>query len=1829
MKKLILGLLVAVGLFAATVSPAYAKCDNWAEPGSTHRNAGNGCTYTCNGDSWSGPQSCDGQGNGQFQGATAKSEEERRQQAAAVAQRNEEAKQKVAEQGAAGTAAIAAQTAQQRNNEAARQQAMVETQRQQEIALARRAGASEQEIAQISNRYLEASKVVSSAQGTNQGAGIVGSDSKDAAQIAAEGYGGSGTSTTKSTTSSGGGGGGGYSVAGTYSDLGSCEMNDENTKPNTKGLGGRCCRGGVTECKSGTCGAPANGMVGKCVEVLEIGGSLIEIPPGAQAQADTYKKLVRSCQMDSDNDSLKCGQIPDLEKRLNTKLANPTNAAEAQVITAAKAEIQAELALYGATNNAVVKCGSYAAGQANYTINSSCPEYQAVVQQQKTFCEQYPDRCKTNSPTASNPVAANIKNYQEGLQQTMVIEAKEAKEVTQRANDYLESYRKNNTCVTGGKEGQVQSKEKQEECFARMQRDIAAFYAPYTDTSSAYCLKDAKTCAGLVKEKEAKVVQTQQLVAAMRPPVESSVQPGQAPTVITQGSQDVNAPTVTQGQLQDLTKGTEKYSRCSGNRLMETQVPNSVPCTVVTTNADGTLNVDNESNFHCDSPNYMSSSDGKSCVKNPNAPVVTVDPAKLGVVSATWPICVSSRETSNTTGFAKPCSKELPNAVVKGSYDNDNFYQCPVNTRPYEGVCRSNEDITRLAAQKAGSTARAHESCVFTIVNKKVLGSTQCSVLLKSSSPVVYDNENFYQCPSGKKPRPTAKGEECLSDAEFAKLNAAAVDPKIVAQNKAAEEAAKKQKAKEEAIRAEAEFKNGLPVCSGSTVAAYSRDSDLCRVGNGANATLRAVCRTGFVNQNGFCQMDSSKASFAGGANGLPLCNPMRIVARASGQGRACAYESFTQKSVDGKPLYDINSYAECPSGTTPIDNKCIDSQLASSYITTHNTNTVGLRCAEGVNSIAISVPRGTENSEPCAVLVGRNSEQMHDVWDNSKYAKCKSGFTKIGNSCQPNTITVPKCATGYVFVGTGCVSVASVAGSGTSKTNTSGGTTSGAGGAIRPNVTVESGVSADSETKNESPTFSETRLYEFCVQSRVVAGSAKNIVPCSTNAKSVVDGRSGFNNSVFMCAANTTRKNGECVLNESSSIAYAPGVSATHETCDESKIVSRGTPGSKACSKLASLSLNARFDNDRYSQCSGARVNGACLPLTSGNLPVTGGTSGEGASVQQQNTTNSGPCTYTMRSAPFQITPDTYNNGIRVVDANGKEQCAAPSQYTAAEKYQKQNCEGATMVFDIKTNAYACPSEKEDQQGLIGAACDIHGQQINGRFCCDKKLSASACSAPAPDRYNVLAVNGNVLGGRYPEGTWCGYSTDEVGCKRWCEGGKSFPVDGKAVCGTSEEAARAAAQGQSLPQTVASVPQDTEKYCKVTFQQSTTGQVIAREVTLNLTQSFVSYPDYEGQCHGRYSAPAASDLPFCDALTVTSCGREKRICIPDTDGGHCAADSDIQAIQEVSPSNVVINKPICDGTAIVTSEQPGSIPCRGQFTGYDHFMCTGESFVNQGKRYCGKPGEVEVLNKTQTQKIVDTAKETAAQYLAGFVGWAQDVHVQAINTSVAKLDEVDDQAIEGNVDRAVLYQDLVKIYDDLENSCGLIRGSDKLPQICNTLESINPQTMSVDEYMRSYDFGPATEYSSTEGTHFIRRETKENGESVDILTCSAGYTVVVENAKRFCKELPRVPAATNYGSVADEASPVQAPVNLSQVAPVFQNQNLEYAEDLKTNQDQQWACSQGTSNMATCMACGGEGQKPCDVCVGIGGLAPAGMICGDAAKTKAAASSSEVILVK
>jgi len=251
-------------------SSSNQKCDGWADPGTTHRNSGNGCNYTCKNGGWSGPNQCDGSGNGQFQGEAAVSADERARQEEAVRERQKEAEDKVAAQGAAETAQIAAQTAEQRAKEAARQQAMVESQRQTAVAEAQ--AKSDQAALDEANRKAQAaSQQVSQAQGTNRGSEIVGTGDLRARDIAAVGYDPNsalalGTANLSQMPQS-------SQVALANAAVNVANLNsacDVNTgSPNSVGAGAACCRGGVVECGGGTNGSCMSeidrpGVVGYC-----------------------------------------------------------------------------------------------------------------------------------------------------------------------------------------------------------------------------------------------------------------------------------------------------------------------------------------------------------------------------------------------------------------------------------------------------------------------------------------------------------------------------------------------------------------------------------------------------------------------------------------------------------------------------------------------------------------------------------------------------------------------------------------------------------------------------------------------------------------------------------------------------------------------------------------------------------------------------------------------------------------------------------------------------------------------------------------------------------------------------------------------------------------------------------------------------------------------------------------------------------------------------------------------------------------------------------------------------------------------------------------------------------------------------------------------------------------------------------------------------------------------------------------------------------------------------------------------------------------------------
>lgn len=466
----------------------FAKCDGWADEGSTHRNAGNGCTYTCTGSGWSGPNSCDGQGNGQYQGDAAKSEAERQRQATEVAKRNAEAAKKVAEQGAAQTAAIAAQTADQRSKEAVRQQAMVETQRQAELKEVQEKGYSAAQISALEKRYQEAAQVVAAAQGTDRGTQIVGSGSQNAAGVAASGY------DPNSSLAVGSGNIGGVNAAASVNSAAYPLIYDKPGEscpvisgvPNSVPPGGECCRGGIVECMSGTCGAPGLGYPGKCVEYSSA-ESTIKIPDQTDKKANVYQQLYEKCYLDIDmaegtlSRDKGCSSITKIEQDL--KKSQDGQAALAKI----QQGIQAEKEVYSLTSSVVNSCGYYSKDGA-YILPEVCESSIKLEKQVDDFCQQHPDRCQD--------VKANTQSYMKGLVQAKEETVKNADKVGARTDKYIES--EASECE---KKSVVSEKQK---CYEDMASTVRAMYRPYTAPQSSFCQDLKDSCASLREEQNMK-----------------------------------------------------------------------------------------------------------------------------------------------------------------------------------------------------------------------------------------------------------------------------------------------------------------------------------------------------------------------------------------------------------------------------------------------------------------------------------------------------------------------------------------------------------------------------------------------------------------------------------------------------------------------------------------------------------------------------------------------------------------------------------------------------------------------------------------------------------------------------------------------------------------------------------------------------------------------------------------------------------------------------------------------------------------------------------------------------------------------------------------------------------------------------------------------------------------------------------------------------------------------------------------------------------------------------------------------------------------------------
>lgn len=455
------------------VSAQETRCDGWASEGSEHRNAGNGCTYTCRGGNWSGPNRCDGKGNGQFQGAAARTEEERRKQEEAVRQRQQEAERKVQEQGAAATAAIAASTVQQRQTEAARQQAMVETARQAAIAR----GVPE---ADANRQAQEASRLVAAAQETQRGTQIVGSGDQRAAEIAARGYDPTSSlaltgNISQSTTAV-------VAAQNTAVNLinggGACDPNTGS--PNSVSPQGACCRGGVSECSVegngiciseldrvgtvGYCGqrgeADSSGFCGDgycqarergnpptcqqdCANTNERGETLFKIQGNAcvacsatDTSCVTYASCVRGTSTDPsvvdpaitnaqdryieayrdcffDNVDFTEGTLDASCARQLNSSRNALQSLDPTGVVRVQPIIAEERAVYTQTfaaSQARESCEQYQnANDRNECIRAANEQAEQARREREAFCANHPERCQQ--------VTNNANGYQEGLQE--------------------------------------------------------------------------------------------------------------------------------------------------------------------------------------------------------------------------------------------------------------------------------------------------------------------------------------------------------------------------------------------------------------------------------------------------------------------------------------------------------------------------------------------------------------------------------------------------------------------------------------------------------------------------------------------------------------------------------------------------------------------------------------------------------------------------------------------------------------------------------------------------------------------------------------------------------------------------------------------------------------------------------------------------------------------------------------------------------------------------------------------------------------------------------------------------------------------------------------------------------------------------------------------------------------------------------------------------------------------------------------------------------------------------------------------------------------------
>lgn len=724
MKKLLTSLFIVFMLFWSFASPAFAKCDGWADVGAEHRNAGNGCFYRCGDSGWNGPTRCDGKGNGQFQSVSTQAPVDREQQAQAVARRNEEARVKLLEQGEEATKLVASQTQQQRQTEAVRQQAMVETQRQQEVEIAERFHASPEEIAQINSRYQQAAQVVSVAQGTDRGLSVVGSGAQNAANIAASGYDPTGalgtgkvsisngqiTSQSDRPASAPSGGGSGSAQA--------CPQSEGVA--GSKGPGESCCRGGVVECKVGSCVAPGNGLPGVCGSITGTGAQE-EIPADLVGQARQYEKLVQKCELNIEAISNNgCQNIAVIKKRLEST----ENGRRALALV--DDSITAERGIYATTARSTVQCGSYDRSNANatFSVNSQCLQSQGPQQQLASFCSQYPDRCAE--------ARANVQSYSAGLTSSLVVENKQAQVVSERVNDFTKSRQETCNKLTGTQKV---------ECLGKVSAELQSFYAPYVNSNSTFCQVASSTCSTLAKEKDARAAQALKVAQA-------------AAATMTQAEKDKAAAEKRKTDAQNAANLTEseRIAKLDAEKKAAEKKKKD---------EEAKKKADDEAKKKADAEAKRKADAEALRIANEQATKIRLEQeeqarqkvkdewaASEEALSNTYALCpdlnlvLRARADSSTS---KPCSSENPKARLSEvpTFNNVSYSVCNSPLVEMNGACLPKDSLTTSNSPTYRDAICSADEAV---KNRGQAHMEPCSLRVRSNTRLTYENDSYSRC---------------------------------------------------------------------------------------------------------------------------------------------------------------------------------------------------------------------------------------------------------------------------------------------------------------------------------------------------------------------------------------------------------------------------------------------------------------------------------------------------------------------------------------------------------------------------------------------------------------------------------------------------------------------------------------------------------------------------------------------------------------------------------------------------------------------------------------------------------------------------------------------------------------------------------------------------------------------------------------------------------------------------------------------------------------------------------------------------------------------------